>query len=218
MIRTPLSGDDAADRAQFLQFSVRFGVPAFILLSIGEFMALSHGWIGPWTLFALLALNIPAILVASQMIFAIIEKTAQSFSQTVLGAGNLPPVPAHSGLEALVARGLYREAADAFQRYIADHPGDNLARIKLADVHRTYLGEPEAAERLYLEVRRNHPDPRHEFLAWHLLVELYRSMGRRDRLLVELARFADRYRHTRPGREAARSLMELKAELPQNGA
>jgi tetratricopeptide (TPR) repeat protein len=218
MIRIPLGGSDAADRAQFLQFCVRFGVPAFVLLSMGECTARTRDWIGPGTLFALLVLNVPAIVVASGMMYSAIEKTAQSFSQTVLGAGNLPPVPAHSGLESLVARGLYREAVNAFQRYLTDHPGDNLARIKLADVHHRYLGEPEAAERLYLEVRRNHPDPRHEFLAWNLLIELYRSTGRNDRLMVELARFADRYRHTQAGRQAARSLQELKAELPRNGA
>jgi tetratricopeptide (TPR) repeat protein len=215
MIRTPLSGADAADRAQFLQLCVRFGVPAFVLLSIGEFMARVRGWIGPWTLVVLLVLNLPVIFVVSGVLYSLIEKTAQSFSQTVLGAGNLPPDPAHSGLESLVARGLYREAVDAFQRFLTAHPGDNLARIKLADVHRAYLGEPEVAERLYLEVRRNQPDPRHEFLAWNLLIELYRSMGRKDRLLVELARFADRYRGTRAGRDAAQALKEMKAEMQQ---
>jgi tetratricopeptide (TPR) repeat protein len=213
VIRTPLSSVDAADRAQFLQFCIRFGAPAFFLLSIGEFMARGRGWIGPGTLFVLLVLNLPVIFLVSGVMYSMIEKTAQSFSQTVLGAGNLPPVPAHSGLESLVARGLYHEAVDAFQRHITAHPGDNLARIKLADVHRLHLGEPEAAERLYLEVRRNHPDPRHEFLAWNLLIELYRSMARKDRLLVELARFADRYRGTRAGRDAARALKEMKTEM-----
>jgi hypothetical protein len=44
------------------------------------------------------------------------------------------------------------------------------------------------------------------------LIDLYRKQGRRDRLLVELSRFADRYRGT-PGAEAAtRLLRELKAE------
>jgi len=215
MIRIPLSRVDAADRAQFLQFCVRFGVPAYVLLAIGEFTARGRGWIGPWTLFVLLGLNLPVIVVWSGVMYSMIERTAESFSRTVLGAGNLPPDPAHSGLESLVARGLYREAVDAFQRFLTAHPGDNLARIKLADLHRTYLGEPEAAERLYLEVRHSRPDPRHEFLAWNLLMELYRSMGRKDRLLVELARFADRYRGTRPGRDAARALKEMKAEMQQ---
>jgi tetratricopeptide (TPR) repeat protein len=213
VIRTPLSARDAADRAQFLQFCVRFGVPAYVLLAIGEGMARGKGWIGPGTLFALLILNLPVIFVASGIAYGMIERTAESFTQTVLGAGNLPPEPAHSGLESLVARGLYREAVNAYQRHITDHPADNLARIKLAEVHRHHLGEADAAERLYLEVRQNKPDPRHEFLAWNLLIEHYRAAGRKDRLLVELARFADRYRGTRPGREAARSLKEMKGEM-----
>jgi tetratricopeptide (TPR) repeat protein len=214
MIRIPLSAVDAADRAQFLKFCVRFGVPAFVLLAIGEFTARSRGWIGPWTLLVLLGLNVPVIVVWSGVMYSLIEQTAQSFGQTVLGAGNLPPDPAHSGLESLVARGLYREAVDAFQRFLTAHPRDNLARMKLADLHRRYLGEPEVAERLYLEVRCSQ-DPRNEFLAWNLLIELYRSMGRKDRLMVELARFADRYRGTRPGREAARALKEMKAGMLQ---
>ena len=44
------------------------------------------------------------------------------------------------------------------------------------------------------------------------LIDLYRKKGRRDRLMVELARFANRYRGT-PGADAAsRLLQELKAD------
>ena len=50
-------------------------------------------------------------------------------------------------------------------------------------------------------------------LVANLLIELYRGTGQRGRLMMELARFADRYRGTRPGTEAARTLREMKAEL-----
>jgi hypothetical protein len=68
------------------------------------------------------------------------------------------------------------------------------------------------AERLYLEVRRHAPTAGHEMRAANGLIDLYRKRGRRDRLIVELARFADRY-HGTPGADAAtRLLKELKAD------
>ncbi|MDH5284969.1 MAG: hypothetical protein OEW80_13910, partial [Gemmatimonadota bacterium] len=48
--------------------------------------------------------------------------------------------------------------------------------------------------------------------ASNMLIELYRTTGRRDRLRVELARFADRYRGTRGGRSAAELLRDIKTE------
>lgn len=217
MIRIPLFSSDAADRAVFLKLFVRLFFPGMLLLLVGEFQALSRGMIGTAGFVLLLILDGPALLLFSGLLYGMIDQTAQGFARTVLGAGNLPPEPAHSGFESLVARGLYREAAEAYRVHIASHPADNLARIKLAELHRTSLGQPEEAERLFREVKTNQPHPRHEFLASNLLIELYRSTGRRDRLMVELARFADRYRATRAGGDAARLLKELKAELLQDG-
>ena len=57
-----------------------------------------------------------------------------------------------------------------------------------------HLDDPAEAERLYLEVRRLQPEPGHEMRAANGLIDLYRKQGSRDRLMVELARFADRYR------------------------
>lgn len=212
MIRRLLSGEDAAERAQFLSFAVRLGVFGFILLALGEAKAVEAGWISPGMMALLLFLNLPFLAGLALVGYAMIDRSASAFTNTVLGAGNLKPEPAHSGCESLVARGFYREAVGAYRQFITEHPDDNLARIKLADVHRRHLGEPEEAERLFLEVRRQGADPRYEFLAWNLLIELYREMGRTDRLIVELARFADRYRATRAGRDAARLLRELKAD------
>ena len=67
------------------------------------------------------------------------------------------------------------------------------------------------AERLYLEVRRSSPTPHQEMAATNGLIDPYRRTGHRDRLTVELARFADRYRGTPQGEAAARELKELKA-------
>lgn len=210
MSLNPLKAEDAAERAQFMVFLFRFGVPAFILLVAAEGLAVGKGWIPEWVALVLFVANVPIILIYSSVVFRIIEGSAKTFTQTVYGAGNLPPEPAHSGMESLVARGFYPEAEQAFRQWIVEHPDDNIARIKLADLERRYLKNPEAAERLYLEVRGNKADPRHVFMAWNLLIELYREMGKQDRLLVEVARFADRYANTRAGRDARRLLKELK--------
>jgi hypothetical protein len=43
-------------------------------------------------------------------------------------------------------------------------------------------------------------------------MDLYRRTGRRDRLMVELARFAARFRGTTAGDAARRELAELKRD------
>ncbi|MBK6421076.1 MAG: hypothetical protein IPI38_13660 [Gemmatimonadetes bacterium] len=212
MIRTPLSATDAADRAQFLSLFIRvliFGLP---LLMAGEAAGMGRGWYGGGTLLVIYVLNIPLVFLATGLLFGLMERAASGFTQTVLGGGNIPPDPAHSGYESLVARGFYREAAEAYSAHLVAHPTDNLARVKLAEVHRAHLGAPEAAERLYLEVRRSAQSPREEVLVANLLIELYRATGQRGRLMSELARFAERYRGTRGGAEAARALQEMKRE------
>jgi hypothetical protein len=42
------------------------------------------------------------------------------------------------------------------------------------------------------------------------LIDVYRREGNRGRLMVELARFAERYRGSAAGDAAARELMEMK--------
>jgi hypothetical protein len=212
MIRFPLSSTDAAERAHFLKlFAWLFG-PAYVILGVVEVFAFVKEWIGPGTLVLLLIGNIPVLFLLAGVLFASIEWSATGIANTLYAGGNLPASPAHSGMESLVARGMYREAAGAYSAHLVRHPADNLARIKLAEVHRAHLGEPEVAERLLQEVRRNRPEPRDEFMAANLLIDLHRNTGRRDRLLVELARFADRYKGTQAGKHAAIALREMKQE------
>jgi len=114
--------------------------------------------------------------------------------------------------ELLIVRGEYGEAAEYFRDHLKVEPKDNEARLRLADLLEQHLDDAADAERLYLEVRRASPDRSHELRATNGLIDLYRKQGRRDRLIVELARFAERFRGT-PGAEAAvRLLTELKVE------
>lgn len=209
----PLFSHDSGEKTEFLKLFIRTAIPGLPVLAMGQAYGMSLGWYGAGIFVLLLLLDLPLIFLLSTLLWLAMQGTARSFAHTVLGAGNLKPDPAHSGCESLVARGFYPEAAACFRALIVDHPKDDLARIKLAQVYRDHLGEPETAESLLLEVRRHGSDPRHEILAANLLIELYRSMGRKDRLMVELARFSDRYKGSRAAADAARALREMKEEL-----
>jgi hypothetical protein len=212
MIENPLSSEDAAERAQFLHLAVRTAPPVFLLLSMAEFFMLTKGTIGSGLLLVLLVLNIPVTAGLVVVVWKTIEGTARGFTNMVYAGGNLPPTPQHSAHESLVARGFYAEAIAAYRQHLVDQPHDNLARLKLAAVYRDHGSDPLAAEQLFLEVRRTQPTPQEEIFASNMLIELYRATGRRDRLRVELARFADRYRGSRGGRAAAELLREIRAE------
>ena len=212
MSEKPLSSVDAAERAQFLSFALRAGPPAFLLLSLADAFLLMKGSIGSGLFLVLLVLNLPLSAGFVLACWKVIEGTARGFTKMVYAGGNLPPTPQHSAHESLVARGFYAEAIAAYRQHLAEQPHDNLARLKLAAVYRDHGNDPLAAEQLFLEVRRTEPTPQEEVFASNMLIELYRATGRRDRLRVELARFADRYRGTRGGRAAAELLREIRAE------
>ena len=212
MIENPLSSEDAAERTQFLHFALRAGPPVYFLLCAAAYFLLSNGRIGGGLFLLLLLLNVPITIGMVLGVWRLIEGTARGFTKMVYAGGNLPPTPEHSAHESLVARGFYAEAIAAYRAHVAEHPGDNLARLKLAAVYRDHANDPLAAEQLFLEARRNQPTAQEEVFASNMLIELYRTTGRRDRLRVELARFADRYRGTRGGRAAAELLREIRAE------
>jgi hypothetical protein len=113
----------------------------------------------------------------------------------------------------LITRGQYQEAAGFFRDHLVIEPDDNEARLRLAVLLETRLDDPAGAEVLYKEVRARRPTPREEMGAANGLIDLYRRTGDRGRLIVELARFAERYRGSKAGDAAGKELSELKKEL-----
>jgi hypothetical protein len=211
--RGPLFSEDSAEQAQFLKLFVRLLLLGGPLLLVGEGMAVDRGWINGWV-FLLLVLFDPVILyLAAWGLFWLMDRAATGFTTMVYAGGGHPLEPAHSGIESLTARGFYPQAAEAWRSHLEVYPGDHAARLKLADLYHRHLENPAAAEALYLAVRRGSPAAKEDRLASNLLIDLYRTTGRTDRQMVELARFAARWKGTQAGADAARVLHDLKQDL-----
>lgn len=208
----PLRDVDLADQAHLAKIAFWFGPSAFIMLSALWYFLAEKQMIPGWLAVVLTILNIPLVVLGVILIHRGTIHASEGLVKTLYSAGNIPPPPSYPRQDVMIVRGQYREAAEYFRDHLTVEPADNEARLRLADLLEKHLGDPAEAERLYLEVRRHQPTAGHEMRAANGLIDLYRKEGRRDRLAVELARFADRYRGT-PGAEAAsRLLQELKAD------
>ncbi len=189
-----------------------FGPACFVMLSMLWYFFLRQQIISSAVFWVLVILNVPITIAGIFAIHRVVGATSTGLVKTMFAAGNIPPPPTYPRQDVLIVRGQYAEAADYFRDHIRIEPGDHEARLQLAHLLETRLpgGGHDEAERLYQEVRRMQADPRQEMRAANGLIDLYRRIGRRDRLGVELARFADRYRGTAAGDAAARELSEMK--------
>jgi tetratricopeptide (TPR) repeat protein len=219
MAPSPLKDVDVAERAQLLKIVVFFSGPCFIILTALWVFLKWQGAISATTVAILEVCNIPLTAVGVWAIHRGTTRAASGFARTVLAGGNIPPPPSYPRQETLIVRGQYAEAADYFRDHLRVSPGDLEARLRLADLLERHLAGYDEAERLYVDVRREQPDPRQEMAAYNGLIDLYAKTGRRDRLKVELARFAERYRGSPQAEEAARRLAQIKAEdSPTSGS
>ena len=203
---------DSADRAQLLRVVVYFGPACFVILSMAWYFMREKGWIPGWLFVPLLLLNIPVTIACIFAIHRTVGAASTGLVKTIFAAGDIAPPVTYPRQDVLIVRGQYAEAAEWFRDHLQVEPADHEARLRLAQLLETYLRDYPAAERLYLEVRRAVPaaDARQQLRAANGLIDLYRKMGRMDRLKVELARFVDHYRGTALATGAARELRELK--------
>lgn len=207
-----LTDIDSADRAMFLKLYIRTLLIAGPLLIVGFVMAWTNGWISGWVAL-LLSLSVPGqIYLTSLGLFWLMDRSAVGFTRMVYAGGGHPLGPPHSGIESLEARGLYVEAAAAWRQHLLQHPTDNQARFKFAMLCRQQLDRADEAEGVLLEVRRSNPTDAEERQASNLLIDLFHATGQFDREIVELARFADRWKGTRAGNDATLRLRQLKQE------
>lgn len=200
------------DATDLFRIGVLFGPPCLIILSAAWFYLFAKGAISGTTLFWLLVANIPITLAGVAVIFLVVRTTSVGVAHMVTAAGNIPPPASYPQQDILIGQGKYAEAADYFRDHIRIAPEDADARLRLADLLERHLGDLVAAEQEYLAVRRLSGEPRLELPVTNGLIDVYRKLGRGDRLKVELARLAERQRGTALGAGAARELRELKDE------
>ncbi|MGE0439097.1 MAG: tetratricopeptide repeat protein [Gemmatimonadales bacterium] len=208
-----LRDTDSAERSFQLRVYAAT-VPLSLLAAIGVIvLQRSRGLLPPgaatWVLLAGLVVGI----VSGTLVLWATGRISQGFVAVLLGAGNLPPAPSFSLQDSLVMRGRPDEAAEAYRRHLAANPGDHDARLALAAVLDRHLADPDGAAAVLGEIRRLAPDD--DRLEWRVsqeLIDLYRRVGNRGRLMAELARFADRRAGTRPGEAARAELRRMKAE------
>lgn len=201
---------DSADVANLVKIAVWFAPACFIMLSMLWYFCFRSGWISGVVFGLLVLLNFPLAAVGVFVIHASIGGVASGLVRTIYSQGDLPPPRAYPRQETLVARGEYGEAAGYYRDHLVIEPGDNEARLRLAVLLETHLGDAPGAEALYKEVRVRAPAPREAVAATNGLIDLYRRTGQRGRLLGELARFAERYTGSAAGDAARRELAELK--------
>ena len=203
---------DAVERAQLLKIAVWFGPAVFLILSAAWAKLFSSGAIPGWLLGVLIVLDVPLVVLGILGIHAFTSRAATGLVHGLYAVADIPPPKSYPRQDVMIVRGQYREAAEYFRDHLTVEPDDNEARLRLADLLEQHLNDVTGAERLYLEVRERQPSRGEEMRAANGLIDLYRKRGNRERFVVELARFRDRYPGTPGADAAARLLAELKVE------
>jgi hypothetical protein len=202
---------DASDVIQLFRVAAWFGFPCFLIMSSAWGFMLKKGWISPVVFVLLVILNIPITVAGVIAIHRTVGSTAVLMVKTMFANGDIPPPPTYPRQDVLIAQGKYAEAAGWFRDHLRIEPGDHEARLQLAHLLEMRLKEYDEPERLYLEIRNAQPAATayEQMRTTNGLIDLYRKLGRTDRLKVELARFVDRYGRSAWAAGAARELKEL---------
>ena len=207
-----LKDTDLAERAQLIKIAAWFGPAVFVILGAAWSKLFEEGAIPGWLLALLIFLDVPLVALGVLGIHAFTSRASKTFVNGLYAVGDIPPPRSYPRQDVMIVRGQYQEAADYFRDHLTVEPDDNEARLRLADLLEQHLGDLAGAERLYLDVRARQPGRGEELRAANGLIDLYRKQGNRERLVVELARFRDRYPGTTGAEAAARLLGELKAD------
>ena len=203
---------DTAERVQLIRIAVWFGPAVFIMLSAAWSRLAIEGAIPGWLCGVLILLNLPLVALGILGIHVFTNRASTTLVHGIYAVGDIPPPRSYPRQDVMIVRGQYHEAAEYFRDHLTVEPDDNEARLRLADLLEKHLNDFMGAERLYLEVRGRQPNRGEEVRAANGLIDLYRKQGNRERLLVELARFRDRYPGTPGADAAARLIADLKQQ------
>jgi hypothetical protein len=177
-----------------------------------DFYLLHEKRIGGWGALGIILGGVTLGVVTGTLIAVGSGWAAAGLVTTLTAGGGLTPRRSFSFEESLIASGRLTEAREALLAHLAREPRDSAAALALASLHRDQLRDPAGAVRVLLDLRR-HPLPEAvEFSVTNQLIDLYRATGDRGRELTELARFADRFKHTTAGAQARLALTRIKSD------
>ncbi len=162
----------------------------------------------------LVPLGIAAVFGPAFLLVAFLHATALERGSKLVGAkgSSTPYVPQHSHIQALVAKGAYAEAAQAYREVIAAHPEDLVACEQLAQLALHELKDYELALFAVHEAERRATDERRRAGFALLGANIYRdNLKDYGKSAVELRRLLARYPGI-PNADALRGeIEELKA-------
>lgn len=150
--------------------------------------------------------------VAGSLIAWFSGQASHTFMHTLLAGRGEPRAPEYSSQEALLIQGRIEECIKSFHSYIAHHPEDLDARIRLAEVLGKEGNDPAASEEMYLEARIVGTSTRQDVSVSNGLIDLYRRGGKQEQLKAELARFARNHPGTVEARNAQAYLRRLATD------
>ncbi len=198
-----ISRVDASSNAGFFVATV---MAAALIVVAGVVMALLGGGIVPLGLAAVFA---PMFVLVGVLHGTALERGSQLF---VAKGKSTPYVPQHSHIQAMVAKGAYGEAAQAYREVITAHPEDLVACEQLTQLALHELKDYELALFAGHEAEKRAPDDRRRagfaLLGANISRDNLKDYGKSA---VELRRLLARYPDI-PNADALRGeIEELKA-------
>lgn len=118
----------------------------------------------------------------------------------------------YSEPQSLALRGLFQEAIDCYETYVAEFPDDPEPCIGIARIYRDHLKRYEDAVRWFRRARQAQGmNPGREVLVTREIIEVYQGkLNEPRRAIPELARLAERFAGTRDGDLARAELQQLR--------
>ena len=209
-----LTDVDSRDVASLLRITFWFAPVCILILSFLWYTLWIRGSISGSQFGVFLVLDFPLAALGVLVINDFGSRfDAAGTEDTLPTRGKRSAAPTYARQETHITRGEYHQAAEGFRDHLVVQPDDNEARLRLAFLLESRFADDAGAEALYKEVQSRRPSPREEAAATTGLIDLYRRTGRRDRLIVVLARFAERYGGTTAGEAARRELAEIKRAI-----
>jgi len=176
--------DASSNAGFFVAVLMACGLIVFAAVIMG---LLGGGWI---------PLMIAAVFVPALLFLALLHATAlDRGSRLIIAKGSsTPSVNQHSNIQALVAKGAYREAAEAYRQVIAAEPQDVVACEQLTQLALRELKDWDLALFALREAEQRSSEPRRRAGYALLAVNVYRdNLKDYGKTVVELRRVLARY-------------------------